>query len=221
MNGVADTLDNPFRKRAQTLELDVIQNELNDQLWQLLTQSKEPSPTLVDEVMAPSPSGNCFKVQPSRESTLSTFCTWLPSNASTHGVHAESSVGSRVFAEDSDRMKRARSLPIAEPILESDARGACEDGPRRTSFFSDLEIGDVSEEGAPPHKAAEGVGTRSGGSKSGAGAEGARDSPGASGRRRPSIVLFEPAVELAGADPTGVDPADFSLDASGICTTRV
>mmetsp|Transcript_119576 Transcript_119576/g.343512 ORF Transcript_119576/g.343512 Transcript_119576/m.343512 type:complete len:515 (+) Transcript_119576:86-1630(+) len=46
VNMVADSLDNPFRKEANTLDLSVTQGELNDCLLQMLDNSHRPAPSM-------------------------------------------------------------------------------------------------------------------------------------------------------------------------------
>lgn len=46
LNGVADSLDNPFKKVASTLEPSAVQSELNEQLRELLSQRLQATPTL-------------------------------------------------------------------------------------------------------------------------------------------------------------------------------
>lgn len=49
MNGVAETLDNPFKKEANTLEVSEVQDEFNRQMIQLLKNANEPTPLLSDD----------------------------------------------------------------------------------------------------------------------------------------------------------------------------
>merc|ERR1719433_1076588 len=46
LNGVADTLDNPFRKEARTLDPSGVQSELNLMLQELLLQIGQPTPAM-------------------------------------------------------------------------------------------------------------------------------------------------------------------------------
>merc|ERR1740121_859504 len=46
LNGVAESLDNPFRKDASTLELAEVQKKLNLQVCSLIRQAKSPTPCL-------------------------------------------------------------------------------------------------------------------------------------------------------------------------------
>merc|ERR1719203_602171 len=45
VNGVADTLENPFQKETATLELTSAQSELNLQLSELLAHAKQETPS--------------------------------------------------------------------------------------------------------------------------------------------------------------------------------
>merc|ERR1719210_2663912 len=46
LNGVAESLDNPFRKEASTLEVGEVQIKLNIQLRELVRKANAPTPSL-------------------------------------------------------------------------------------------------------------------------------------------------------------------------------
>lgn len=49
INGVADSLDNPFKKESSSLDPASVQSELNLQFTELLMQANQPTPTMSDE----------------------------------------------------------------------------------------------------------------------------------------------------------------------------
>jgi len=57
LNGVAENLDNPFKKEAYTLEVGDVQEELNEKLLQILKCCDAPTPCLCEEFVADSAGG--------------------------------------------------------------------------------------------------------------------------------------------------------------------